>query len=289
MDGFRGRWGCTAGLLGLAGGLLSSTGCFPQATLPVAQPGTVLTSSEQRDGHKRAPKPATCVAFADFQSNAAAEPSRSPQEREQRRDQARRAYQQALKTDPNYVPAYAGLGRLYEAIGDHDRAVAQFQKGLQIAPKDAGLWFELGMCQARHKQWSEALANLQKAATLEPENQRYISMLGYSQARVGQYDASIATFRRVLSEAQARYNVARMLHHNGQDAACMEQLQLALRLQPDLEPAQKLFKEISEQAKGNAPAAAAGAPPAPSVLDPSSGTMPPDAGAPPAPAPEPPK
>lgn len=246
-------------MLGLAGGLLASAGCFPQGTLPVAQPGTVLTSSDDADGPKRAPKPATCVAYADFQANAAAESGRSLVERDQRREQARHAYQQALKTDPNYLPAYAGLGRLYEAIGDHERAVAHFGKGLQIQPKDGELWFELGMCQARHREWPEALASLEKARELDPQNHRYVNMLGYCQARVGRYEASVSTFKTAVSEAQARCNLARMLHHNGQDPACNAQLDIALKLQPDLESALQLRDELAGKGKAlMAPAALTG-------------------------------
>ncbi len=205
----------------------------------------MLGSVATEDGPKRNPKPATCVAYADLQANAAAEPGRTAADRDQRRDQARRAYQQALKTDPNYQPAYAGLGSLYEAVGDHERAVSTFRKGLEIHPKDSDLWFQLGMCQARHHEWQDAEASLQKAREFEPDNHRYVNMLGYCQARVGHYEASVATFRSIVSEAQARCNVARMLHHNGQNEVAKEQAELALKLQPDLDSAKRLLDEIA--------------------------------------------
>jgi tetratricopeptide (TPR) repeat protein len=252
-------------LFSLAGALLLS-GCITQANVAPTVNGLPVSSVRNVDAPKRDPKPATSVAFGDLCASTANEPGRTAQDRDQRREQARSAYLQALKDDPNYLQAHAGLARVYEDMADHDRAVSEYQKALQISPKEAELWFQLGMSQARHKEWQPALQNMQKAQELDPNNRRYADMLGFCLARTGNYDASIACFRKVMSEAQAHYNLARMLHHDGQEAMCRQHLETAVRLQPDFEAARRMFAEIT--AVPAAPAAtgmAAGAMPAPAA------------------------
>lgn len=252
-----------ASLFSLAGALLLS-GCVTQPIPVPSMNGLPVSSMKNTEGPKRDPKPATSVAFGDLCGSTANEPGRTAQDREQRREQARSAYLQALKDDPNYLPAHAGLARLYEDMADHDRAVSEYQKALQISPKEPELWFQLGMSQARHKEWQPAMQNMQKAQELDPNNRRYADMLGFCLARTGNYDASIACFRKVMSEAQAHYNLARMLHHDGQDAMCRQHLETAVRLQPDFEAARRLFAELAVAPAGPAATGmAAGAMPAP--------------------------
>ncbi len=43
-------------------------------------------------------------------------------------------YQEAVKTDPYYAPAYLGLGRVYEKIGLKQKALEAYQKYLDTLP-----------------------------------------------------------------------------------------------------------------------------------------------------------
>lgn len=237
-------------------GSLSGTGCFPQATVPLAANGTPMAKVEPENSRpKRSPKAATCVAFGDFRASTATEPGRSPSEREQLREQARRAYQQALETDAHCVPAYLGLARLYQALEDPERALAVYQKGVQALPREASLWYEMGMLQARQKDFAGAEKGLRAAADLDPDNRTYQTTLGYCLARSGRYDDAFQCFRKAGTEAQAHYKVARMMHHNGEDGRAREQLRAALDGQADLAVARQLLDEIDGRAQpANGPA-----------------------------------
>jgi tetratricopeptide (TPR) repeat protein len=233
--------------LGLVGG---AAGCVTTTAGPTAPAPVVLEKA--KDPPRHAPKPETCVALADhFAAEGSSKPEGSA-EQERLYDQARREYQQALDVDPNHVPAYRALGRLYTAMGDHDRAVSTYQKGLQKQPKDAALWCDLGMCHARHKEWDRAIEALRKAADLDPENKQYQNVLGHCLARAGRADAALDVFRKSTGEGRAQYNVARMLHHMNQDAEARQHLQAALRAEPTLEPARQLLAQLN----GGAPAGA---------------------------------
>jgi Tfp pilus assembly protein PilF len=240
--------------------LLLGLGCYPQASLPLV-PGTGSVAAgkditPEKDLPKRKPAASTCVAFGDLELRGALDATRTPVQKEQALEMARCYYQQAIKTDAKCLDAYVGLARTYEELGDQNAAVTTYQKGLKVFPKRPGLWYDLGMCEARHKEWGPAVEHLQKASDLDPDNRIYSHMLAYTLARAGRCDESFACFRKTLGEAQAHYNVARMLHHLHQDDACQQRLQQALQADPTLKPAKQLLARLNTPAASIKTAAA---------------------------------
>jgi len=185
------------------------------------------------------------VAAGDFFLRSASSKGDSPALQQQLYDKARKAFQQAIKVDPNYTPAYESLANLYLILEDSQRAVETYQKAIQVAPNNAQLWYELGMCQCRRKDFAHGVTGLTKACDLDPENRQYANVLGFTLARMGRYDESLACFSRVLNKAKAHYNLARMLQHTQQTDLCKYHLQCALQEDPTLEPAQKLLVQIT--------------------------------------------
>ncbi|HJT79417.1 MAG TPA: tetratricopeptide repeat protein, partial [Gemmataceae bacterium] len=168
--------GRTSLLLAL-GILVSTAGCTPQGTSSLLNPGAgaeaaAPAAADDSQPHRQ-PKPATCLAAGRLREQEANDPKSTPVVRERMLDQARKAYQQALAGDPDCIPAWEALGRLYMTMGQPERAVETFHKGLEKHPKEAGLWYELGMCQGRQEQWEPALESLRKAVALDPENRQY--------------------------------------------------------------------------------------------------------------------
>jgi tetratricopeptide (TPR) repeat protein len=243
MDGLRTY--CLA--LGL---LCAGSGCLEHQTdePKVIGLGPSNNPSKQEDLPKRQPKAATCVAFATFREQQAADPKIGGTERTHLHDEARVAYNQALRIDPNYLPAHIGLAKLYVTLGDNARAVQIYENALEGHPKEPQLWYELGMFYAREKQWDLAIKDLQTACELDPENRQCIDMIGFCLARAGRYEESVAAFRKVVGEGMAHYNVARMLHHIQQDDLCKQHLVLALQASPDLAEAQQLLAELDHTA-----------------------------------------
>jgi Tfp pilus assembly protein PilF len=238
MDGLR---TCCLAFGLLCGGL----GCVHQVEETRALgPAPANEVSKQDELPKQQPKASTCVALATFREQMAADPKCNSTDRERLHDEARQFYNQALRIDPNYMPAHLGLAKLYVSIGDNERAVETFQKALEGHPKEPQLWFELGMCYARQQQWEPAVKHLETASELNPENRQYINMIGFCLARAGHYDESVSYFQKAVGEGMAHYNVARMLHHVKQDELCKQHLHLALQASPDLEPARQLLAEV---------------------------------------------
>jgi Tfp pilus assembly protein PilF len=237
-------------------------GCLPGCshevvTVPIvppnvaAQPASVKPTAvavapvtKEADLPPRQPKAATCVAGGDFFAREAVVPGHTKPEQEHCREEARKAYQQALSIDPNHLPGYLGLARLYIQMEDYPHAVATYRSALKVAPRDASLWFELGMCYGRQKDWSGGLEGLTKAAELDPENRRYVNTLGYALAWVGRYPDSLQCFGRVMSEAKAHYNLARVLQRQQQTDLARQHLQLALQQDPQDSESQELLAVV---------------------------------------------
>jgi tetratricopeptide (TPR) repeat protein len=242
-------------LLGVV--VATGAGCTPQGA-PLVSSSSRAESPPALGEGKRIPKPATCVAAGDFHEQQAAGPDVSPADQSRLRETARKAYQQAISIDPDYVPAYQALAHLYTVMGDHQHALATYQKILKKHPKDAVLWYDLGMCQSQHKEWDAALESLRKAVELDPENRPYISTLAYGLARAGRFDESLGYFKRVGSPASAHYNVARMQHHLKLDDLCQHNLAIAVQLDPQLNDARQMLVQLQSGDKAAEPVTRAG-------------------------------
>ena len=59
------------------------------------------------------------------------------------------SYQQALKANPGYTPAFIGLSDLYEMQGDTEKAVSILQAGVKANPRSNPLKKKLSRLQAR--------------------------------------------------------------------------------------------------------------------------------------------
>ncbi len=198
---------------------------------PVASARDIV--HKEKELPKRQPKAMSCVAAGDFFYREAVTPDRSPEDRHERLDTAKRAYQQALQLDPNCSEAHRGLARVYGTDEDNERAVASFQAALRGAPKDANLWFELGVHHSRHKQWDAAIEALARAVELCPEEKQYAKVLAACLGCAGRYEESLGCFTRVVGEAKARNYLGRLMISLGQTEQGRQQLQLSLGMEPN--------------------------------------------------------
>jgi tetratricopeptide (TPR) repeat protein len=221
-------------------------GCVPSATVPTTPvtPAPSASVKEDKDLPKKVPQVSTVIALGDLHLNTAFEPKCPPAQRERALEQARKCYQEALRLDGNCQAAYHGLARVYAEIKEHDRAIATYEKALKNWPADASFRFELGMYQARHQNWTPALEALKKACDLDSENRAYATTYAFGLARAGRADESLDVFRKLGSEAQAHYNLARMLHHMQQDDQCRAHLEKALEADPQLASARQMLTAL---------------------------------------------
>lgn len=275
---------CRTLRLAALGLVLGCWGCGKSSLFPVAKTDPTTApmvaqalppdAKKEPEGPPRQPKPATCVGLAVLREQTASAMKPSA-ERTEVLEEARRAYQHALKLDPNYLPAYKGLARLYETLEDQDRALETLRRATQFHPRDAEVWYLLGMCHARRKEWPAALESMHKAVELDPENRRYANDYGLCLARAGRYQDAFNMMKQNGGEAQAHYNLARMLEHLGMIEPSKEHVRLALQIKPDMESAQHLLVRLEQG--GVQPAHALSTPGATQGVVPASHQMPAEA------------
>ena len=255
MDGVRIR---TLLLSALAVGGLAATGCrttkepLPSATLPV--PGQhksggflgmgrstpqfgppveqVATKPLRKSG--KGVKPETEVAWADTEVDAALQEGRTDDEKNKLFDNARAKYQKALAAEPKNKAALVGLARLYAKAGDRERAVQTFTQAMHVDPKDHETAMKLAKAQTQFGDWAGACRSCEYALALDPENRGYRKTYGFCLANGEKWEDAFGALmhKNVMSEADARYFLGRVLFDKDRLQDGQAQLELALKADP---------------------------------------------------------
>ncbi|HZZ78707.1 MAG TPA: tetratricopeptide repeat protein [Gemmataceae bacterium] len=258
MDG-RIKLGFFAGALALFSGCVTSSS---QNTLPnnsspnPNDKGGAVSFKTDNEPWKTFPKgkhdasAATEIAFGKMKEIEADSPQYKahPEAQAKLRDDARKAYQKAVQTDPNNIEAQRHLGRIYVKMGDIDRAQDVYRKALAKHPKEGSLWYDFGLCHTRRaattKDFTESMRCFNKALELEPENRDYLKMLGMTLAWVGQLDAALSRLSLAQGAPMAHYNIARILEQKDQVELAKQHLRLALRGNAQLEDAREMLARL---------------------------------------------
>lgn len=221
----------------------------PAAT-PAPPPQVVASADPARKGNQKGFMPDTEVEFANTHVETALRDP-APPNKDELLDLARHRYQRALKQEPKNKGALLGLARMHIQLGERDRAAEAFKRYLEAYPSDAAVHHEAGLACARFQDWAGAVAWCESALRLDPENRAFRKTLGFCLARAGRWEEAFGAMCRVMPEAQARYNMAAVLLHTNQPEACRQQLQLALRADPQHANTRDLLAELDNTHPAN--------------------------------------
>jgi tetratricopeptide (TPR) repeat protein len=242
--------------------LLGSSGCVTtqtQTPSEITTPAGLNKSEEQpiptrkADGPKRTPKAATELAFGKFKENEAESEAgkANPEMQARLRDEARRAYQNAIKIDPNQLQAHRCLGALYIKTNDFERAIDIYKKALAKYPNESILWYDIALAHQRHKDLPESLKCLNKALEMDPENRDYMKKLGFTLAWMGQVDQGLTYLTRSQGPALAHYNIARILLQRDQNQLARYHLNMALQGNSQMTEARDLLATLDSPSARN--------------------------------------
>jgi len=235
---------------------LGFTGCITtqsQKTSTTAVASEDVPRTVKNDGVKRTPQAKTEIAFGKLKEGEADSEAGNtdPEGQARLRDEARRAYQQALKIEPNNLEAHRALAGIYVKKGDFDRALDTYKKAMVKHPKDANLWYDLGLCHHRRKDFPESIKCFTKALEMEPENPDYMKKLGFTLAWTGQIEQGLTLLARAQGRAMAHYNIARVLLQKDQQEQARQHLTAALRENSQLAEARELLTSLENPAVKN--------------------------------------
>lgn len=154
-------------------------------------------------------------------------------------------YRKAVAVDHTFVEAYHRLGLLLSAVGKHEEALKPLQRAVQLRANNAMLRNNYGFELLLNQRWTDAEEQLTRAVRLQPEFPRAHVNLGIVQSKLGRFDEALASFRRVLPEPDAYYNVGLMYRGQHRYAEAAEVFEYVLTLDPNFVAARTQLKQIA--------------------------------------------
>ena len=155
-------------------------------------------------------------------------------------------YKIAIRLDPNYAPAFGGLGDAYFNSGNSEQALAAYKEQVRLAPNDADAQYDLGYFFNAMGRHGEAFAPLVKATALDPSFAEAFYGIGYAYSRGADFEKSIPFFRSAIKAkpdyGDAYYGLGQAYARLGKAELANEQLKKLNTV--DAKLARKLEKEI---------------------------------------------
>lgn len=145
-------------------------------------------------------------------------------------------YREVLSENPANLKARNNLGALYEALGSHDLALAQFEAAESIDPENVEVLNNLGSVLGVLARYEDAEKALRRAQRLDPENLEVRASLGIVAFRRGVYTLAEQELRSVCDRnaehGPAFFYRGEALNRLGRYDEALEVLERAVVLQP---------------------------------------------------------
>jgi len=190
-----------------------------------------------------------------------------------------------LEENPDYLPPYTELARIYLADNKVDQAIAQYKTVLEKKPDQAGAHMVLGtiydinnqtdlsekhyrsaldinpefapaannlayILASRDESLNEALELAQKAKEKLPDNPNIMDTLGLVYFKKGLYDNAIAEFNdaaeKLPDNATVRFHLGMAYYKKGENEKAKEALEKALSLDGSFDGAEEAKRVLAE-------------------------------------------
>lgn len=149
-----------------------------------------------------------------------------------RREEALKAYLQALAVDPNYQLALNNIGGLYNELGEREKARHYLIRQVQLFPEDFKGYMNLGDNYQRSGEPQKAEAMFLKALVLNPGLPNALYALGNLYLGMGRLDLARINLERAAAAVGAdpdiEYNLARVESLDGEPVKALRYLRSSL-------------------------------------------------------------
>jgi Tfp pilus assembly protein PilF len=126
---------------------------------------------------------------------------------------AQNCYEQAVRLDPNYLPALANLATVLSLLGKLEVATTILYRVTEQAPNDPDQWLALGNVLMKRGRLVECMPALTMALNLRPENPDIHGNLAAAAYRRRDYESAQSSLEHVLSLGQNHHSVYFDLAH----------------------------------------------------------------------------
>jgi Tfp pilus assembly protein PilF len=172
-------------------------------------------------------------------------------------DGAERAYREAIRVGPYFIPAHVNLADLMRMRGDERSAEEALRAGLAAAPESADLHHSLGLLLVRRQEYAAATAELGRAAELAPDRPHLAYVYAVALHSSGQTEKAVEilerTHRREPTDREVLIALATFERDRGDPSAAVAWARQLLALEPADERVQALVGELERQAAGENP------------------------------------
>lgn len=183
---------CTVTLLKLFGFGLSLLLC---AAITVAQTPNTESETEQQAKHsgesvpEHVPKPEAVVAYREGEAAYKSKDMAN----------AAKAFEAAIKIDPEFAIAWRGLGRAKMSLRQPVQAEAAFRKFMELSPDHPYALANLAWALTAEKKYNEAIDALKKQLEITPDVGDVYQQIGDAYMRMSQPERAIPEFVKAVS------------------------------------------------------------------------------------------
>ncbi len=157
-------------------------------------------------------------------------------------------YQKVIALNHSFIAAYHRLGTLLSATGRHEEATKALRKAVELAPNHAILRNDLGAELMFRERWAGAEHEFYKATQLMPGFARAHVNRGIALTRLGRFEDAKRSFKAVLPEPDALYNLGLMYRGQKRFADATKTFREVLELDPDFMAARKQLDQVADRA-----------------------------------------
>lgn len=154
--------------------------------------------------------------------------------------EALRMFEEAVKLDPEFGPAYANIGTIYALKGEYEFARLAYEKAREVAPGYAGTYLNFAITQMENGKENDAESSFRMALSLYPSSAAARLGLGQIYLKQRQYQKARAEFSKAINLSRGRgiealnayIGLAATYFYAGDYERARQQYAQAIRIEP---------------------------------------------------------
>jgi tetratricopeptide (TPR) repeat protein/predicted Ser/Thr protein kinase len=150
-------------------------------------------------------------------------------------------YSRGLEKKADSPPAWSGRGLCRCQLGRLDEGLEDYLRALKLKPDDSGFLREIGLIHFVKKNFPEALAYVERSIAAGRHDADILSLYGETLRSLDRFEQATEAFNRAIAlkenDPVLYFYRARSKYSSGKKAEGREDLEAALRINPDFAPA----------------------------------------------------